>query len=79
MKKQLLNQWVKALKMVENTKQFSGVQSVECEGVEMWADELTDKDKEEIEREFNKKWRLKSRIADGSDILELYLEKEKGK
>lgn len=77
MKKQLLNQWVKALKMVENTKQFSGVQSVEYEGVEMWADELTDKDKEEIEREFNKKWRLKSRIADGSDILELYLEKGK--
>lgn len=77
MKKQLLNQWVKALKMVENTKQFSGVSSVECEGVEMWANELTDKDKEEIEREFNKKWRLKSRIADGSDVLELYLEKGK--
>ena len=78
MQKQFLNQWVKALKLVETQKQFSGVSSVDCEGVEMWANELTDKDKEEIEREINKpKWRLKSRIADGSDILELYLEKGK--
>lgn len=74
MEKEITKEFAKVLKMtVKNPQQWSGVQSVEVNGVEVWADELTAEDFKEIEKELGGNYKVQSRLPNGSDTMELYL------
>lgn len=72
MDKQITKEFAKVLKMIaKNPQQFSGVSSVELNGEEVWADELTAEDIREIEKELGGNYKVQSRLANGT--MELYL------
>lgn len=76
MKKEIVKEFAKVLKMTaKNPQQFSGVQSVEVNDEEVWADNLTAEDIREIEKELGNRYKVQSRLPNGSDAMELYLEK----
>ena len=74
MDKQITKEFAKVLKMIaKNPQQFSGVSSVELNGEEVWADKLTAEDIQEIEKELGGNYKVQSRLANGTDTMELYL------
>ena len=74
MNKEIVKEFANVLKMTaKNPQQFSGVQSVEVNGEEVWADKLTAEDIQEIEKELGGNYKVQSRLANGTDTMELYL------